>query len=210
MRLPQTLVVELLSDTAWSRGEGTAGEVDSEVEHNDLGLPFVGGKTLHGLLLDAWLTMSHAFSDLQESADRVLGTPQDLSEHGILRVGDALLDAQTHAWVDFAVNRQDKPLTPNQILRALTDIRRQTAEDRETGAPERTTLRATRVVLRGITFHAPLTWLATDTKAADLQALALCALSVRHAGLARNRGCGHIALSLDGDREWTRELAGVK
>jgi len=45
---PDEIVVELLSDTTFGRGEPTAGEVDMEVEHDDLGLPFLGARRCTG------------------------------------------------------------------------------------------------------------------------------------------------------------------
>jgi hypothetical protein len=202
------LVVELLSDTTFGRGEGTAGEVDVEVEHDELGLPFVGGKTVHGLLRDAWLSMARAFPHLHGAALNALGQSQELDESSVLRVGDATLDATTRRWVLAALTREPKAsrVRPDEVLRAFTEVRRQTAQDRATGAPATTTLRAVRVVVRGVTLCAPLTWLKAPGEA-ELRCLALCALGVRHAGLSRNRGRGHVSVTLDGDRAWTERLA---
>jgi hypothetical protein len=202
------LTVELLSDTTFGRGEGTAGEVDVEVEHDALGVPFVGGKTLHGLLRDAWLSMMHAFPRMDSAASRVLGRPRELRESSILRVGDAVVDGITRDWIRAAVTRNPKEqrLRPYDVLRAFTEVRRQTALGRETGAPARGTHRAVRVVVRGVTLEAPLTWLTTPDDDA-LRCLALCALGVRHAGLSRTRGRGHVRVLLDGDRDLTVKLA---
>jgi hypothetical protein len=205
---PSLLTVELLSDTTFGRGQGTAGEVDVEVEHDDLGLPFVRGKVLHGLLRDAWLTIAPHFADLGDAAGRVLGVEADLADAGVLRVGDALLPEDVRAWVRHAVRRSNQPLRPDQVLRTLTDVRRQTARSRLTGAPEETTLRSSRVVLRGLTFTSPLTWMEAPT-VEQVRLLALCTLGVRHGGLGRNRGRGLLRVALDGNPELTRNLGGV-
>jgi hypothetical protein len=60
--------------------------------------------------------------------------------------------------------------------------------------------------LRGLHLEAPLVWLDQPTPQ-DLQCLALACLATRHAGLGRNRGRGHIRVTLDGDVERTRGLA---
>jgi hypothetical protein len=210
VNLPAFLAVELLSDTTFGRGQGTAGVVDVEVEHDADGLPLVRGKTLHGLLRDAWLSMSVHFTDLSDAAARILGVEADLSDAAVLRVGDGLLPADVRAWVRHAVRRPDKqhPLRPDQVLASLTDVRRQTARSRLTGAPEETTLRSSRVVLRGLTFDAPLAWLGAPT-VEQVRLLALCTLGVRHGGLGRNRGRGLLRLTIDGNLELTRNLAGV-
>lgn len=203
MTKPNFLQIELLSDTTFGRGEGTAGEVDVEVEHDKDGLPFIGGKVIHGLFRETWLSMQSAFQkNLEQAARQVLGPEADLKETAILRIGDALLPADVQQWVRYAVHREKDRLRPEQILHSLTDIRRQTAQSRMTGAPEATTLRASRVVLRQTSFQAPLTW-RQDPNADHLQVLALCALGTRHGGLGRNRGRGFLKVSLADDLKKT-------
>jgi hypothetical protein len=205
---PSFLQVELLSDTTFSRGEGTAGIVDTEVEHDEAGMPFIGGKTVRGLLRDSWFSMSQHFEDLAGTAERVLGKSQAVDESCRLRIGDAVLPEAIQGAVRSAIEREIHPLTPRSILDSFTSIRYQTAENRETGAPERTTLRLSRVVLRGFTFKAPLAWLnGYEPTSADVRLLALCALATRHGGLLRNRGRGHIQVTLDGDLERTKAFA---
>ncbi len=205
---PDLLVVELLSETCFGRGEGTAGEVDVEVEHDRYGLPFLGGKTLRGLLRDAWITMQERFPELGDAARRVFGPHADTGELAILRVGDAQIESGARQWFHTAVERELHPLAPDQVLRSLTAIRTQTAEDRQSGAPERTTLRTTRVLLRDLHLHAPLCWLAPPTDL-DRRCLALAALATRHAGLGRNRGRGFVRVTLQGDPARTRQIAGL-
>lgn len=198
--------VELLSDAAFSRGEGTAGVVDLEVEHDELGLPFLGGKTIRGLLRDSWLSMRHYFPELARTAERIFGPEADFDERSILAIGDAVVDRETRKWIDAAETRRNHPVSPAAVLEALTDIRRQTSEERITGAPAETTLRSVRVVIRGLTLYAPLCWLA-DPDDKDVRCLSLALLATRHAGLARNRGRGHILMTLDGDIKKTMHAA---
>lgn len=205
---PSCLQIELLSDATFSRGEGTAGIVDTKVERDELGMPFIGGKTVRGLLRDSWLSMSMHFPSLGDAAERVLGRSQAVDESCRLRIGDAVLPAEIRAAVRRAAMREEHPLMPGVILDGFTSIRYQTAEDRGTGAPDATTLRASRVVLRGFVFEASLSWLYDyQPTASDLRLLALCALATRHGGLLRNRGRGHIGVLLDGDVEATRKYA---
>jgi hypothetical protein len=206
--VPTRLHIELLSGATFSRGEGTAGMVDVEVEHDALGLPFIGGRTVRGLLRDSWLSMQACFPDLAGAAARILGRSKSLDEGCRLRVGDALLPAPILEAVHGGLERQEHPLGPETILAAFTEVRYQTAEDRSRGAPETTTLRSTRVVLHGFAFDAALSWLdGYRPDPDDLQVLALCALATRHGGLARNRGRGHLRCTIDGDLEATRSLA---
>lgn len=206
MKNPEAITIDLLSDTTFSRGESTPGAVDVEIEHDDLGLPRLGGKTLRGLLRDTWLSMQNHFPALQSAALRIYGPVGDMEEVSILRLGDAQLDPSVREWVAWAEKREQRPIAPTAILEALTDVRSQTSEERSTGAPAETTLRAVRVTLRGLQLAAPLNWLHPPTSA-DIQCLALSVLGTRHAGLARNRGRGFLQLALDGDVKHTGILA---
>lgn len=208
MNQNQFIQIELLSDAAFSRGEGTAGVVDIEVEHDELGLPFLGGKTLRGLLLDSWLSMQHCFPELSTSAQRIFGIEADFNKSSILHIGDAVVDRVTRKWIEAAEFRP-KPhyrISPMNVLEALTDIRRQTSEERITGAPAETTLRSVRVIIRDLKLQAPLYWLSVPTND-DFRCLSLALLATRHAGLGRNRGRGYIRLTLDGVIEKTMQLA---
>ena len=206
MNHSQFIQVELLSDASFSRGEGTAGVVDIEVEHDELGLPFLGGKTLRGLLHDSWLSMQHCFPKLYLSADRIFGTDADFDENTILRVGDAVVDSEIRSWIEAAESRKSHRISPKMVLEALTDIRQQTSEERSTGAPAETTLRSVRVIIRGLKLQSPLYWLAEPTDD-ELRCLSLALLATRHAGLGRNRGRGHIRLTLDGVIKKTTQIA---
>lgn len=202
-RPPSFLQIELLSDGTFSRGEGTAGVVDTDVERDEFGMPFIGGKTVRGLLRDSWLSMSQHFPDLVDAAERLLGRSKAVDESCRLRIGDAVPPAAIVAAVRGAT-----ALPPGTILEGFTSIRYQTAEDRETGAPDVATLRSSRVVLRGLVFEASLSWLnGYQPEPVDVRLLALCALATRHGGLLRNRGRGHIRMTLEGDLETTRQLA---
>jgi hypothetical protein len=205
---PSFLQLELLSDSTFSRGEGAAGVVDTEVERDEFGMPFIGGKTVRGLLRDSWLSMSQHFPGLVEAAEHVLGRSQAADESCRLRIGDAMVPSAIRAAVRGAAKREEHPLSSGAILDAFTSIRYQTAEDRGTGAPDITTLRSSRVVLRGFVFQASLFWLDNyQPTTADVRLLALCALATRHGGLLRNRGRGHIRMTLDGSIETTRKYA---
>jgi hypothetical protein len=208
--LPSVLQIELLSDATFSRGEGTAGQVDTEVEHDKFGMPFIGGRTVRGLLRDSWLSMCTHFTGLNEAAERILGRSQALNESCRLRIGDAVLPASMRSTIRAAAERTEHKLVPEAILAGFTAVRYQTAEDRMTGAPEKTTLRSSRVVLRGFRLESHISWLNGHMPdAADLRVLALCALATRHGGLLRNRGRGHLRVTLDGDVERTRKYAGT-
>ena len=158
------LKFQLESDATFGRGDGVAGVVDAEIQHDECGLPFLGGKTLKGLLgaecaeiLFALTQMNHAdLAAWQGAAQFLFGAPgSGMSEAGHLRVGDAQLPADLRLrlhreWQQLPETKRGLRRVAN--LDALTALRRQTAMDAATGAPKKNTLRSMRVILRETPF----------------------------------------------------------
>ena len=205
MKTPGQITIELLSDTCFGAGYGTGSIVDTEIDHDELGLPRLSGRAIHGLLRDTWLSMKHHFPQLQKNADRILGIEGDLDETAILAISDARAPGDVIDWVRYAQEREGSKVTRELLLDSITSIRRQTSVDRNTGAALEGSLRSTRVLLRDFRLECRLTWLEEPTRE-DVTLLAMCLLGTRHAGLNRTRGLGHIRLTLDGNYEYTREL----
>jgi len=206
MTIPSMLSLRLLSDATFARGTARAGEVDVETDHDPYGLPRIGGKRIRSLLRDTWLSMAPCFTELNDAALRVFGPPGDVGEQSILRIGSAELESGVRELMQQAVERERNPIDPLEILHTLTAVRAQTSEARATGAPERASLRSVRVSHHSLMFYAPLQWLKAPG-VDDLRCLALSALGMRHAGLGRNRGRGHLETLLDGKRQTTLQLA---
>jgi len=207
-----TLYLELLSDTTFGRGEGSAGTVDVEIEHDEkTGLPSVNGRRLKGLLVEECAELLYATGspgNLVSIAQKLFGTTgSSADQEGILRVGKAQLPkAVRDAMID---DIQHNRVTPHEVLDALTAVRRQTSVDGGSGAPKKGSLRAMRVIVRGITLEAQLELL-TDDK--DMQAtacalLAGCAASLRRAGAGRNRGRGWVNMYLNNVKEQAHYLS---
>lgn len=193
----------LKSDTTFGRGEGVAGLVDEEVEYDPkTGLPYLRGRTLKGLLVEECANIlyalekqnSKALDIFQQAAGFLFGRPgSTLEDNARMRVGPALLPDELRQAVEAHIKREE--LTPPEVLESLTAIRRQTAVDEATGAPEKDSLRSVRVVLRETPFIASLDF--DDAPHEDAKALlAACVLSLRRAGLGRNRGRGRLQARL--------------
>jgi len=200
----EVLTVELLSDTTFSANFGCSVDVDVEVDHDDFGCPVVSGKAIRGLLRDTWLSCAPLFPEMTSIAGRLFGAVGDLNEAGILRIGQGTIDARTRGLIVNAVRRERGP-TRRSIFLAFTTVRRQTAEERSTGAPAEHSLRSSRVLIRNLRLQAPVHWLQTPTQQ-DLACLAMVLLGTRHAGCGRNRGRGHIRLFLNNDLKHTVNL----
>ena len=198
-----TLELKLVSDATFGRGDGVAGVVDAEVQHDGSGLPYLGGRALKGLLLEECeniLFSLHKQGRLSEwlpARDYLFGQPgSHAQDAGHLYVGAARLPTALREAVSISLQQRD--LTREQVLLSLTGVRRQTAVDTKTGAPQDETLRAMRVILRTTTFHARL-WL--EDPPAELNRrveplLAACVAALRRAGTGRNRGRGRLTAEL--------------
>ncbi|MHA1812431.1 MAG: RAMP superfamily CRISPR-associated protein [Candidatus Thorarchaeota archaeon] len=202
---PRKLTFEILSDTTFGGGTGLL--VDTEIAHDELGLPVIPGKTIRGLLRCAWLSMKDVFNELEPAASRVLGESRGLDDGCILAIGDAGVDEQTKTWIQWIVE-SERLFTSSLILDSITSTYTQTAVDRSTGAPLTASLRMTRTLAHGIALEADLYWL-DEPSDDDIRVLALTALATRNVGLARNRGRGHVRVLLDGDLAATRAAAGT-
>lgn len=193
----------LKSDATFGRGDGRAGLVDEEVEHDaTTGLPFLRGRTLKGLLAEECANIlfalrkqnSPVYAQFEQAAQFLFGQPgSTLKDDAMMHVGPALLPEEFRRAVEADIKRGD--LTPADVLESLTGIRRQTAVDEKTGAPEEGSLRSMRVVLRNTPFIARLDF---DTDPGDTikALLAACVLSLRRAGTGRNRGRGRLTARL--------------
>lgn len=198
------LKIELESDAAFGRGDGVAGKLDAEVQHDQYGLPYLGGKTLKGLLTatcaEVWFALKQSrpelLSEWEYHAQRLFGSPgSQIEDAAILHVGDAKLPQDLRAAI--AQEIELKALTRKQVLGTLTTLRRQTAMDPESGAPLKHSLRTVRVILRKTPFVAQLNFLnPPDREFRDLALLAACVKAFRRAGSDRNRGRGRLSAEL--------------
>lgn len=195
--------ITLKSDATFGRGEGVAGLVDEEVEHDpETGLPYLRGRTLKGLLVEECANIlyalerqnSEALVKLKKAAGFLFGRPgSTLDDDARMHVGSALLPEELRQAVEVHIKRIE--LSPAEVLESLTAIRRQTAVDEESGAPKEGSLRSIRVVLRETTFIASLDF--DEEPDEDAKALlAACVLCLRRAGLGRNRGRGRLKARL--------------
>jgi len=195
-----TLEIELLSDTAFSMGAGIAGLVDSEIQHDDLGLPTLSGRAIKGLLTTACSEILSALNQTAEdrwakAAHKLFGVHGEmLDAEGELYFGDGAVAPDLKAALAYKQAKAKPSVSRQEIIESLTDLRRQTAMN-EFGAPNDQTLRAIRVLVSGLTLYAPVHF--AENPEHDEKALfAACLKGVKRAGLGRNRGKGEIRFTL--------------
>jgi len=196
---PKIIKLTLKSASTFGSGDGVAGWVDREIEHDEKGFPFLRGKTLKGLLAESAENVTFALENddktlpWHKAKDTIFGAGgAGLKERGILHIEDAKLPEPLRAeMIKENWKKED-------VLYSLTGIRRQTSIN-EHGAPDHATLRSMRVLLPGVTLEANISF---DREPSDmeLQLLTAAVLDFRHAGTGRNRGRGWLKAELDDDQ----------
>jgi hypothetical protein len=205
----------LKSDGAFGRGDGVAGLVNQEVQHDEYGCPYLGGKALKGILVNECADILAALPAAQgdkwgKVASALFGEPgSNHKNHGRIYIGDATLPPLLRQAIQIDVDAGGRTATADNILQSLTTIRYQTAINEKSGAADKATLRSMRVVIRQTTFVAPI-WLAEPMRAAPesatdetvaqhaptveetLMLLSACLKALRRVGTYRNRGLGRL------------------
>lgn len=200
------ITFRLCSDATFGRGEGIAGLIDREVEHDRFGFPYLRGRTLKGLVSEEADNILYAMQRQQgkvperweQARQALFGSPgSSAADRSQVRFGNAELPAAVRRAVIAAggAKPEENRLT---VLESLTSVRRQTAIDGEEGdygVPSEGSLRAMRVILRETPFEARL----VSGKALDDDQLALlcgAVMAFRRGGTGRNRGRGRLMADL--------------
>ncbi|MEH1820097.1 MAG: RAMP superfamily CRISPR-associated protein [Nostoc sp.] len=196
------LKIKLLSDTTFGRGDGVAGLIDQEVEHDSSGFPYLCGRTLKGLLSEECDNLIAVLppeicSEWENFTCILFGTPGSVQGTiASMHVGDACLPDDLREAVAFQIKK--KTLTKTEVLDSLTTIRRQTAINSETGIADKGSLRSFRVAIRELEFKADLLF-ETQPSQEILSVLAVGTLALRRIGSGRNRGRGYVRCTLHDD-----------
>lgn len=188
----------LNSDATFGRGDGVVGVVDVEVQHDEFGCPYLGGRSLKGLLVnecaEIWAAIpEEARPRWEKAAQRLFGVPGSGLEGGALMTfSDAQLPEDLRRAIANDIKR--KKIKKEEVLEAITSLRRQTAIG-ETGVARKHSLRTMRVILRNTPFESRLHF-AGEPSEDDLALLAACTKAFRRAGTGRNRGRGRLTAEL--------------
>jgi hypothetical protein len=195
------LTVSLKSDATFGRGDGVPGLVDLEIDHDEAGCPYISGRTLKGLLVEEVANLRFAMGEQrwqywQDSATWLFGVSGSTDTGtALMHVGPATLPHELRDHLYRQVFADAPTLQREDVLDALTSIRRQTSVNAQTGAPESGSLRSVRVLLRDTPLIARLDCDAAATQEV-LALLSACVLAVRRGGTGRNRGRGELQLRL--------------
>lgn len=207
------LRMELISDTTFGRGDGVAGLVDQETEHDRYGMPYLRGRTLKGLLSEECDNLINNLPEAnkhywQQQARQLFGfSGSGMSTIAQVHFGDACLPNSLRQALAYQIDA--KRFTRAEILDSLTTIRRQTAIEAKTGVADEGSLRSLRVAVRELVFIADLlldddtsSGKTTDSETTQtdlndsLTLLLIGTKALRYVGSGRNRGRGHVCCTL--------------
>lgn len=199
-----TIQIELLSDTTFSRGDGVAGLIDREVEYDNVGLPFLHGRTLKGLLGEE---ADNLLDAMEAGGKQIKGSEWLTARNVLFGQGGSEADERSrlhfsHAQLPEAIRQnvqetmkwEGNRLTAQDVLASLTAVRRQTAIDPD-GVQHGGSLRSMRVILRQTRFYAECRCQHV-LNSFERTLLAASVLALRRGGTGRNRGRGRLKVDL--------------
>lgn len=197
--LTLNLEIKVKSPIHLSSGRGDV-VIDSEIAHDEYGLPIFSARRLKGLLYESALEVvemaeqccdnGEAFTDRQTLEELFHHASESDSQ---LMVYD-LRTVHPDDWRSFAdewkylQNKYPEIINPQAVLNEFTSIRYQTSM--ENGLAKEGSLHNMRVVDDGNSFYGDIYMQQVSEKAIILILLAL--RNLRSAGLKRNRGLGDI------------------
>lgn len=197
--IPDKIQITLLTETTFGRGDGVAGLIDEEVQHDAYGFPYLAGRTLKGLLQEC---CADIYFSAQKIGDDALLKSISSSALALFGQSGALLSGgQSNLHIGNAVISPDLQeaiqalkLDSTQVLSLFTTLRRQTQIE-PNGVAKENSLRTARVILRETVFYAPLVFVAPPSPEVTAL-LSACVSALRQAGSSRNRGTGWVQVKL--------------
>lgn len=189
--------IELLSDLCPANGESMAGIVDSDINLDEFGIPYIPSKRLKGSLREMALELQDLLGEeFDKGAFNNLFGVAGSDNSGSLFIKDGYVEGYKEivdelSWIKR--NEKLKLFANNQYTKDYyTASRTQTSIDGRTGVAKKETLRVSRVINKGNIFY-------FDVKVDGENGISLlnnCCKILRHIGLNRTRGFGEIKCEL--------------
>ena len=182
--------IKLLSDACMASGEAYNSSIDTDVQFDKYGLPFIAAKRLKGCLRECALELRDWGSKIP--IEEMFGEKHD--QPAQIQFSDAVL--KDHArYVQEIEAEPDKSLVhPQKVLSQFTYLRTQTKIDTETGTALKDSLRVTRVLKHGLVFYANVDIIGSAKEYESY--LTDCCKVLRHMGMNRTRGMGEVQVRL--------------
>ena len=190
--------IKLLSDTCIGGGTGLGSLIDTDVEHDEFGFPYIPARRLKGLLRESAVEAMEDYQEAvsQKTIDDLFGTEGD--SDGQMKIRNAYLENYVALSEEVKAINEDSSdsfhLDPDSVLNYYSIVRHQTAIDKD-GIAKDDSLRAIRVVRKGNVFEAEC-----ELPSEYEKELSLICCGVRHMGINRTRGFGAVEVTLVPDK----------
>lgn len=186
--------LELLSDASPGSGEGLASIIDSDINYDIYGVPFIPSKRLKGVFRDSALDLEK-LGLLKNTIKDLFGEMGSIDSSSFRISNGYLLELESiKSFFNKYNDSKDFKSIFNQqsILDYYSYLRSQTSINYETGVAEHNSLRTMRVLKKGLEFIFSLEF---DEKYKD-DIEKICKIT-RNFGSSRTRGLGHIKVTLN-------------
>lgn len=195
--------IELLSDICPSSGEVYNSSVDTEIDYDSYGFPFLSAKRLKGCLRETALFLREWGKEIP--LEEIFGA--EGNRNSALRLENARLEQYENLKADIDKLKKHSDETkralshPQTVLSLYSYVRTQTAM--ENCVAKEGSLRVLRVLKKGLCFEAHFT---LDEKYLD--AMQMICQATRNMGMNRTRGLGEIRITIETGADFANEPAG--
>lgn len=185
--------IELISESIFGCGE-SSGFIDNEVLSDNIGLPYLKGKTFKGNLREEMkklaIFLDEDSNEYNKIFERLMGTEFNFSFE-TLKFSDCKISENVRQALKESVANGE--LTKEDILESLTEVRSFTKI--ENGVAKEGALRSSRVIKKGLKLYCDL----ESTNKLNVKELGLLAASIQSLesiGMMKSRGKGQVKCSL--------------
>lgn len=188
--------ITLYSDLCSGNGYSYYGTIDSEAEHDDLGIPFIPARRLKGCLRECAKLLRDAglWEESTDPLNYLFGVSGDDSTKGI-KIENAYISGYEQIKVGLKLLQENKEIkkyiSPYEVLDLFSDVKAQTRM--ENGVADDNSLRFTRIIHQFSPFDKEnrLEFIAkVEYPYGQEDKLEQICKSLRHIGMNRNRGLG--------------------
>ena len=149
--MDKILRIDLLSDLCSGSGDTYNSSIDTDIVYDDFGLPYIPAKRIKGCIRESLLELIEFGVFDQRMMIDLFGNADKESSF-------SLSDARLEHYSDYVHDLKIKGENRQFVLDLFTYSRTQTAIDHETGTAKEDYLRTKRVLKRGLTFKALLSF----------------------------------------------------
>ncbi len=213
-----TLKITTLCDTQIGSGRSFGATIDSDIEFDQYGLPYIPAKRIKGLFRNAVenLCELNAIKDLRKFDEtqvirlfgKRVGDKDTMASIDIenltgapVRFDNLMIEEHEniYPWIRYLFDSFGNAFNPHIIQEHFTTLRSQTAIDKETKTAQDHSLRTFRVLKKDFSFCGKIHLEEDEDKDAFLNALSMATLLLRRIGGQRNRGFGKVEVELFGE-----------